>query len=137
MAPKPLDILKNGLDKFSKKIKTRKEALTLKLSWRESISSADEKWLDQEVNTMKAIEARANIEINGGDDINDGIPTDPHPTHHDALKASSTIRRYIEDLNDPIAWKMEALLASFNMKIHVDESRALKHTLLTDFFQRS
>ena len=86
---------------------------------------------------MEAIEARANIEINGGDDINDGIPTDPHPTHHDTLKASSTIRRYIEDLNDPIAWKMEALLASFNMKIHVDESRALKHTLLTDFFQRS
>ena len=46
MAPKPLDILKNGLDKFSKKIKTQKEALTLKLSQRESISSADEKWLD-------------------------------------------------------------------------------------------
>ena len=54
MAPKPLDILKNGLDKFSKKIKTRKEALTLKLSQRESISSADEKWLDQEANTIDA-----------------------------------------------------------------------------------
>jgi len=54
MAPKPLDILKNGLDKFSKKIKTRKEALTLKLSRRESISSADEKWLDQEANTIDA-----------------------------------------------------------------------------------
>ena len=54
MAPKPLNILKNGLDKFSKKIKTRKEALTLKLSRRESISSADENWLDQEANTIDA-----------------------------------------------------------------------------------
>ena len=52
MAPKPLDILKNGLDKYSKKIKTRKEALTLKLSRRESVSSADEKWLDHEANTV-------------------------------------------------------------------------------------
>jgi len=52
MTPKPLDILKNGLDKFSKKIKTRKEALTMKLSRRESISSADEKWLDHEANTI-------------------------------------------------------------------------------------
>jgi len=52
MTPKPLDILKNGLDKFSKKIKTRKEALTMKLSQRESISSADEKWLDHEANTI-------------------------------------------------------------------------------------
>ena len=42
------------LTNFLKKIKTRKEALTLKLSRRESISSADEKWLDQEANTIDA-----------------------------------------------------------------------------------
>lgn len=53
MAPKPLEILKKGLDKFSKKIKTRKDALTLKLSRRESISSADERWLDHEANTVE------------------------------------------------------------------------------------
>lgn len=52
MAPKPLDILKNGLDNFSKRIKTRKEALTLKLSQRESI---------QETNRMD-IEALLNPE---------------------------------------------------------------------------
>ena len=87
---------------------------------------------------MEGIEAHANIKINRRDDINDGIPTDPYPTHCDALKAASTIcNRYIEDLNDPITRKMEALLATFNMKIRLDESRALKHTLLTDFFQRS
>ena len=86
----------------------------------------------------EGIEAHANIKINCRDDINDGIPTDPYSTHCDALKAALTIHnRYIEDLNDPIAWKMEALLATFNMRICLDEGRALKHTLLTDFFQRS
>lgn len=88
---------------------------------------------------IDAITARDNIDINNGDDIEDGLPTptDPRPTHRDALKAVSTIHRYIEDLNDPIARKMEALLASFNMNIRVDESRGMKSTLLTDFFQRS
>lgn len=88
---------------------------------------------------MDAIEARENIDINGGDDVDDEIhiPTDPRPTHRDALKAASTIRRYIEDLNDPIARKMEALLASFNMKIRVDETRHMKTTVITDFFHRS
>lgn len=88
---------------------------------------------------MDATTAHENINNNGGDDIEDGIqsPTDPRPTHRDALKAVSTIRRYIEDLNNPIARKMEALLASFNMKIRVDKSRGMKSTVLTDFFQRS
>ena len=52
MASKPLDILRKGLDKFSKKIKTRKEALILKLSQKEGISEADEHWLDHEANIV-------------------------------------------------------------------------------------
>ncbi|KIJ90741.1 hypothetical protein K443DRAFT_116166 [Laccaria amethystina LaAM-08-1] len=52
MAPKPLNILKKGLEKFSNSIKTRKDVLTSKLSRRESISSADERWLDFEANTV-------------------------------------------------------------------------------------
>ena len=88
---------------------------------------------------MDAIKARENIDIDGGDDIEDGIqiPTDPCPTHRDALKAVSTIRWYIKDLNHSIAQKMEALLGTFNMNIRLDESRVLKNTVLTDFFQKS
>ena len=41
MAPKTLEILNNGLEFFLKTIKTRKEAWTLRLSRRESISLAD------------------------------------------------------------------------------------------------
>ena len=88
---------------------------------------------------MAAIKARENIDINGGDDIEDGSHghVDPCPTYRDVLKAVSTIRRYIEDLNDPIARKMEALFMSFNMKIHSDESRGMRSTVITDFFHRS
>ena len=142
MAPKPLNILKKGLDKFSKIIKDCKEALNMKLSQRETISSADEQWLDHEANTIDkdhieiyqavidAIEAHENIKIKGGDDVDNDIPLDPRPTYRDVLKAVSTIHRYIDDLNDPIACKMEALLASFNMKLHLNESRSMKGTVL-------
>ena len=56
MAPKPhapIDILKKGLKNFSKKIKARKDTLTLRLSRRETISSVDERWLDYEANTVE------------------------------------------------------------------------------------
>ena len=60
--PKPLAILKKGLDIFSKKIKTRKEALTSRLSRKESISSADERWLDHEANTIDEERILHNLE---------------------------------------------------------------------------
>ena len=85
---------------------------------------------------MDAVEARENIEIMGGDDVDNDIPLDPRPTYRDVLKAVSTIRRYIDDLNDPIARKMEALFASFNMKLRLDKSRSMKGTVLTDHFKR-
>jgi len=45
MASKPLDILKNGLDKFSQKIKVQKEALTLlALYWSLSSSLPNLTW---------------------------------------------------------------------------------------------
>ena len=52
MAPKPLDVLKKGLAKFSKHIKDCKDKLIAKVSQKEPISPADEEWLDQEANTI-------------------------------------------------------------------------------------
>jgi hypothetical protein len=83
---------------------------------------------------MNAIDARKNMEINGGDDDPD-TPTEPRPTRHDVLKAASTIGRYIDDLNDPIAHKLESLLGSFKRQLRLEETRSLKNTVLTDFFQ--
>jgi hypothetical protein len=52
MAPKPIDSLKKGLAKFSKQIKARKDELNAKLLRRETISPAEEEWLDHEANTV-------------------------------------------------------------------------------------
>ena len=66
---------------------------------------------------------RENIEINGGDDVDDNSdgPVEPYPTRREVLKAVSTIRKYTNDLNDPFAWKIEALLGSFTRQLHLEE----------------
>ena len=85
---------------------------------------------------IDAIDARANIEINGGDDVDD-VPLEPHPTRRDLLRATSTITRYTEEMDDPIARKLEALLGTFNRQLRLDDTRGMKNTFLTDFFGRS
>jgi hypothetical protein len=52
MSRNPLETLKKGSSKFKEKIKLRKDNLQAKLRWKESISSADERWLDNEANTV-------------------------------------------------------------------------------------
>ncbi|KAF8898058.1 hypothetical protein CPB84DRAFT_1781292 [Gymnopilus junonius] len=69
--------------------------------------------------------------------FDEDIPVEPRPALHDVLKASSTISRYLEDWNDPIARKMEAILGSFNRQLHLDEVNSLKPTVLTDYFKRA
>ena len=60
---------------------------------------------------MDSIAACEDIKINGGDDVNkDDIPSECHPTWCDVLKAASTINKYLNDLDNPIAYKLEALL---------------------------
>jgi hypothetical protein len=87
---------------------------------------------------MDSIAARENIEINGGDDVNeDDIPIEPRPTRRDVLKAASTINKYLDDLDNPVARKLEALLGSFNRQLRLEESQSTKETAITDFFQRS
>ena len=73
---------------------------------------------------MDAIEARENIDINGGDDVdNAGVAIEPRLTRHEVLKAVSTISKYINDeLDDPVSCKIEGLLWSFNQQLHLDES---------------
>ncbi|KAF8225641.1 hypothetical protein L208DRAFT_1408192 [Tricholoma matsutake] len=41
------------------------------------------------------------------------------------------------DTLNPVARKLEALLVSFSMKLHLDESRSMKGTVLTDYFKRA
>jgi DDE superfamily endonuclease len=85
---------------------------------------------------INAINACANIEINSRDDVDD-VFLEPHPTRRDLLKATSTITQYTEEMDDPIARKLEALLGTFNRQLRLDETRGMKSTFLTDFFQRA
>jgi hypothetical protein len=48
----------------------------------------------------------------------------------------STIGSYIEDLNDPIAHKIEAILGSSNMQVRLDKVNAMKPAFLTDYYKR-
>ena len=87
---------------------------------------------------VEAIEARENVEINGGDEgDDDDISFEPRPNRRDVLKAVSTIGRFIGDWNDPIARKMEVLLGSFNRQLRYNETQGMRNATLTDFFQRA
>ncbi|KAF8224232.1 hypothetical protein L208DRAFT_1312660, partial [Tricholoma matsutake] len=94
---------------------------------------------DQEIYqaVINSISAHENIEINSGDDVNkEDIPIMPRPTRCEVLNTVLTITRYILDLNNPIAHKLEAILGSFNRQLCLEESKRMKETVLTDFFQR-
>ncbi len=48
--------------------------------------------------------------------------------------AASVIKRYIDDVNDPIVHQLEALLGSFNHQLHLEEITSLKDTSITEYF---
>ena len=54
----------------------------------------------------------------------------------DILKAVSTIENFTNELNDPLAWRIEALLGSFNRQLCLEETTVMKDAVLTDFFQK-
>jgi len=88
---------------------------------------------------INAIAAHDNLDLNGHDDGNDGdsieeASLEPPPSWRDVAKAVATINRYIEELNDPLARKVEALLGTFNRQLHLNEAKSLKDTLMTDYF---
>jgi len=72
-----------------------------------------------------SISALENIEINGGDDVDDDGPVEPCPTRREVLKAVSTIGKYTNDLNDPFSRKIEALLGSFTRQLRLEETGGL------------
>jgi hypothetical protein len=70
-------------------------------------------------------------EINGGDEIFLKSHCDSLP---DVLKAISTLRKFIEKMDGPIACKLEGPLCSLNMQLRLEETRNLKDTHLTSYF---
>ena len=70
----------------------------------------------------------------------DGIDDDPDesseikPSHWKALAAISTLSKYIADLDEPFACKLEVVLTSFSRQTRLDASNSLRSTTLTDLF---
>ena len=86
---------------------------------------------------MDSIKARENIDINGGDNVDDDSPMEPHPTRREVLRALSTISKCIEASNDPIARKLDTLMGTFSRQLRLNETQSMRPTLVTDFFQKS
>ena len=67
------------------------------------------------VGTFDAIKVREIIDINGGDDVDDGVAIEPQPTRHEVPKAVSTISKYIDELDDPLSRKIEGCYDFFEL----------------------
>jgi hypothetical protein len=70
------------------------------------------------------------------DNVDNDIPLKPCQAQCEVLKAISTIGRYMDDLNELIACKMEVILGSFSRQLRLDETRTMKSSVLTNFFPR-
>ena len=72
-------------------------------------------WVQSSSCIADAINARENVEMKWWRcHVDVDIPLEPRPTRRDVLKAVSTIGRYIDDLDELTARKMEAILGSFS-----------------------
>ncbi|KAH9015420.1 hypothetical protein EDB83DRAFT_2232711 [Lactarius deliciosus] len=74
---------------------------------------------------MDAIEARENMEKNGGDNVDEDGPA----------TSTSTIGNYLTNWNDPLARQLETLLGAVSRQLRIDEAKSMKNTVLTDFYR--
>ena len=121
-----INVLKKGLKTLKKHVASRKTQLEANLK-AGNIISADDK------------AQRENAAANNGDNnIDDDalIAWDPPPSHHEALQAKSTIKKYIEIISELYAHKLESILADFAHSTWLNETQKMNVSLLTDYFAR-
>ena len=75
-------------------------------------------------------------ELEGDNDIEDDAPSDIRPTRKEALQAAFVVKKYIQDVNDPFARKLEAIIDTFGWQTRLVEVQTLKPTVMTDYFTR-
>ena len=106
------------------------------------LNSADESQVinettDEEI-CQAVLDARKAQEeglINDGDnDIDDDASIELCPMHREVLQATSVIDKYIDTLDDPVAHKLEGVLASFRHQMWLEMSHSMKSIHLTDYF---
>ena len=73
------------------------------------------------------------MEANGGDDNMEGI-VQVKPTQKEALMAAFTLQKYIADINEPFARKLEGILTNFGYQTRLEDVRTMETTHITDYF---
>jgi hypothetical protein len=87
---------------------------------------------------LDAQKAQEEALINGGDDdIDDDARVEPCPTCQEVLRAASVISRYADHVDDPVARKLEAVLASFGRQMCLEASHSMVSTRLNEYFTRN
>jgi DDE superfamily endonuclease len=95
------------------------------------IGKVSEEEIFRSVQDMAEVEQM--MEVNGGDDI-DEETVQVKPTRKEALTAAFTLQKYIADINEPFARKLEGKLASFGYQTRMEGNRMMEATHITDYF---
>lgn len=86
-----------------------------------------------EAEILEAVrEARA-AEESGEFDGEDPVTIEP-PTRSEVLQAVGLLTRFLDVTDDPVARKLEGVLATFSRQIRIDIQRTMVPTEITDFF---
>ena len=103
MTLKPLDILKKGFSKFTTTIKARKDELNTKLARKETISSLDEHWLDNEANPVD--EQCALDTLESASDYEQGV----EQLDENGKAIVKKLREWAGDLPKEAGWKRKCM----------------------------
>ena len=102
-------------------------------------SSTIDKATDVEI-FQAVMDVKEDSEQQNGDhgDDKDTHDNAPHrPTRNEALRAAPIIQHYVQELDDPFAHKLEAMMSSFGHRMSFLESQSLAPTQITDYFPRN
>jgi len=73
------------------------------------------------------------MEVNRGNDVDENT-VKAKPTCKEALTATFTLQKYIADINEPFACKLEGILASSGHQTWLEDIHMIETTYITDYF---
>ena len=76
---------------------------------------------------MEAKKAQEGI----NDDMDSDLLVELGPARNEALQAVLILKRYVQDLDDPFARKLEMMLGSFGQRTRIAGMRSMKDSKLT------
>ena len=81
---------------------------------------------------MACLKAQENAPNTGGDDMDDDLPCKPWPSQCEVLHTMSIINQYVQNLDDPLAHKVELVLGSLGHRTLHKSQNNMVDTKITD-----